>query len=196
MTANDLASFAGLTALVLLTLNLLMGLLVATNYNFQRQWPHRKLPAPLFRIHNWTAYVAIAAVLLHPTLLLFVREPHFRVTDILWPFTSPGQTRFNVLGAGAFYGFLLVVVTSYFRPQLRHRPWKKLHYTAYAAALLLFLHATFIDPNLKNQPPDYLDGEKVLVEGCFLVVVAAAVWRRRRGSEKQRYLARRTGGTA
>jgi predicted ferric reductase len=172
----------------------LMGLLVATNYNLQRQWPHRKLPVPLFRIHNWTAYVAIVVVLLHPTLLLCVREPHFRATDILWPFSSPAQTRFNVLGAGAFYGFLLVVVTSYFRPQLRHRPWKKLHYTAYAAALLLFLHATFIDPNLKNQPPDYLDGEKILVEVCFLLVVAASIWRWRRGTEKQRYLAARHPG--
>jgi hypothetical protein len=83
MTANELASFAGLTALVLLTLNVLMGLMVATNDNFHRQWPHRKLPFPLFRIHNWTAYVAIAAVLLHPTFLLFVRDPHFRAIDIL-----------------------------------------------------------------------------------------------------------------
>ena len=47
MTANDLSSFAGLTAMVLLTVNILLGLLVTTNYNSLRQWPHRKLPVPL-----------------------------------------------------------------------------------------------------------------------------------------------------
>ena len=65
MTAVDLWSFAGPTAMVLLTVNLLLGLLVSTNYNPARQWPRRKLPFPLFRIHNGTAYVALAVVVLH-----------------------------------------------------------------------------------------------------------------------------------
>ena len=81
-----------------------------------------------------------------------------------------------------------MVVTSYFRPKLRHRPWKKLHYAAYGAAAFMYVHGTLIDPNLKGAPPDFLDGEKVLVEGCFALVVAVAVWRWRRGNEKQRYV--------
>jgi DMSO/TMAO reductase YedYZ heme-binding membrane subunit len=93
------------------------------------------------------------------------------------------------LGAATFYAFLLVVVTSYFRPKLGYRPWKKLHYTAYAAAALMYIHGTLIDPNLKNAPPDFLDGEKVLVEGCGLTVLAGAIWRARRGTEKQRHRA-------
>jgi hypothetical protein len=48
-------------------------------------------------------------------------------------------------------------------------------------------HETLIDPNLKNAPPDFLDGEKVLVEGCGLTVLAGAIWRARRGTEKQRH---------
>jgi DMSO/TMAO reductase YedYZ heme-binding membrane subunit len=88
----------------------------------------------------------------------------------------------------AFYTFLFVVVTSYFRPKLRYRPWKKLHYTAYLAAALMFVHGTLIDPDIKNRPTDFLDGEKLLVEGCFLLVVAGSIWRVRRGSEKQRWL--------
>ena len=102
---------------------------------------------------------------------------------------SPHQTFYNNLGAHTFYLFLFVVTTSYFRPQLRYRPWKKLHYTAYAAAVVMFVHGTLIDPNLKDLPTDFLDGEKVLVELCFLVVVAASIWRWKYGTEKQRYLA-------
>jgi methionine sulfoxide reductase heme-binding subunit len=179
MSAIDLSSDAGIVAMMLLTLNILMGLLVSTNYNPARQWPRRKLPAPLFRIHNWTGYTAMSVVCLHPLILLFA-EPkigRFRLGDVLWPLASPGQRLYNCLGAAAFYLFALVVVTSYFRPRLRYRPWKKLHYSAYLAAAVMYVHGTLIDQNLKNAAPDLLDGEKLLVEGCFVLVVAASIWR-------------------
>jgi sulfoxide reductase heme-binding subunit YedZ len=188
MTAIDLSSFAGLTAMSLFTLNLLLGLLVKTNYNPQRQWPRRKLPVPLFKIHNWTAYVALAVAALHPTILLFSSTAGFKLIDILAPLHSPHQTLYNNLGALTFYTFALVVVTSYFRPRLGYRPWKKLHYFAYVAAALMFVHGTLIDPDLKNRPTDFLDGEKLLVEGCFVLALAGSFWRMRRGSEKQRWL--------
>ena len=175
MTAIDLSSFAGLTAMVLLTLNVVLGILVSRNYNPARRWPERKIP--LFRIHNWTAYTALAVVLLHPTLLLFAKDPHFGPGDILFPVASPGQRLYNTLGALTFYSFLLVVVTSYFRPKIGSRTWKKIHWTAYFAAAVLLVHGLLIDPDLKNRPPDLLDGEKVLVEACFVVVGAAAWWR-------------------
>jgi predicted ferric reductase len=175
MSAIDLSSFAGLTAMVLLTVNVLLGILVSRNYNPVKLWPRRKVP--LFRIHNWTAYTAIAVVLLHPTLLLLADKPKFGVGDILLPVSSPGQTFYNNLGAIGFYCVVLVVVTSYFRPKLGSRPWKKLHYTAYVAAAMLFTHGLLIDPELKNRPPDLLDGEKLLIEGCALAVCAAGLWR-------------------
>ena len=183
MTFLDLSSFAGLCAMVLLTLNVVLGVLISRNYNPARRWPYRKLPIPLFRIHNWTAYTALVLILLHPALLI-LSEPQksmrpFGLSDVLLPINSPGQTFYNNLGALGFYAFLVVLITSYFRPQLGSRPWKKIHFTAYFGALIMFVHGTLIDPNLKGQPPDFLDGEKVLVEGCFLVVVAASVWRLR-----------------
>ena len=189
MTAIDLSSFAGLTAMVLLSINLLLGLLVSVNYNPRRQWPRRKIP--LFKIHNWNAYLAIAVVCSHPIILLFASSKvgRFGVLDVLVPLHSPGQTLYNCLGAVAFYGFALVVVTSYFRPRLGSRPWKKLHYTAYLAAAFMFVHGTLIDQNLRNEAADLLDGEKVLVEGCFLIVAAAAIWRWRYGKERSRHQA-------
>lgn len=189
MTAIDLSSFAGLTAMVLLTLNILLGLLVSVNYNPRRQWPHRKIA--LFKIHNWNGYIAMVVVCLHPLILLFSSAPRFGIFDLVWPLDSPGQRLYNCLGALTFYSYALVVVTSYFRPRLGYRPWKKLHYVAYFAAAVMFVHGTLTDPNIKNAPPDFLDGEKVLVEGCFVTVLAASVWRWRYGKEKQRYLASR-----
>ncbi len=177
MTVLDLSSFAGLSAMVLITLNVLLGILLSRNYNPARRWPFRKIP--IFRIHNWTAYVALVLILLHPALLLLHDTPKFGLSDLLYPVNSPGQSAYNTLGALTLYALLLVVITSYFRPQLGSRPWKKIHYTAYFAGAVMFLHGTLIDPNLKGKPPDLIDGEKLLVEGCFLLIAAAAVWRLR-----------------
>jgi predicted ferric reductase len=185
----DFSGTLALIAMVLLTLNILMGLLVSVNYNPQTWWPHRKLPMPFWKLHNWNGYLAISVALLHPAILLFVgAKERFRLRDILLPIDSPHQTFYNCLGAITLYLFVFVGATSYFRPQLRYRPWKKLHYVAYAAAAFMFVHGTLTDPELKDRPTDFLDGEKVLVELCFLIVVAASVWRWKYGTEKQRFL--------
>ena len=70
-----------------------------------------------------------------------------------------------------------VVLTSYFRRLYAHHSWKVLHYTAYAAALVFYVHGTLADPLLQGRPPDFIDAEKAYVEGCGLLVVAATAWR-------------------
>ena len=169
--------------MVLLAINILLGLFLSARYNTVRQWPHRRIP--IFDIHNWTAYIALGLIFLHPALLLLSTSAKFRVVDILWPVHSPKQTLYNCFGAAAFYCVLFVVVTSYLRFRLGSRLWKKLHYVAYAAAAFLFVHGVLIDPNLKNAPPDLLDGEKVLLEICALVIVAATIWRIRYQPKKR-----------
>jgi DMSO/TMAO reductase YedYZ heme-binding membrane subunit len=196
ISAVDISSTVGLIAMVMLTLNILMGLLVSVNYNPKTWWPHLKLPIPFWKLHNWNGYLAMSIAVLHPTILLFSSTAKFKLGDVLLPVSSPGQTFYNNLGALTFYSFLFVVTTSYFRPQLRYRRWKKLHYVAYAAAALMYVHGTLIDPELKNRPADFLDGEKALVEVCFLTVLAAAIWRWRYGTEKHRFIAARAAGKA
>jgi len=175
MTVLDLSSNAGLIGMGLLTINLLLGLLISVRYNPRKQWPHRRIN--IFRIHNWTAYVAISFILVHPMLLLFMSQPQFRVLDILWPLHSPGQTLYNSLGAVALYTGVFVVITSYFRFSLAHRLWKKFHYVAYVTAAVVMLHGILEDPNLKSLPPDVLDGEKILVEACCVLLIGATAWR-------------------
>jgi predicted ferric reductase len=183
MSPLELSSDAGLAAMVLLTINILLGLVLSARYNTVRNWPHRRLP--VFDIHNWTAYIALGLIFVHPALLLFTQEAKFRVVDLLWPVHSPQQTLYNCLGAVAFYGVTFVVVTSYVRSRLGSRLWKKLHYVSYAAAAFLFAHGILNDPELKNAPPDLLDGEKVLVEVCAVLIVAATVWRIRYQPKKR-----------
>src|SRR6266849_2877765 len=175
MTAIELSSYAGLTAMTLLTFNILIGLLMSVKYNPVRRWPHRRINT--FKIHNWTAYIALAVAVIHPVLILFSSTAKFSLIDIVYPVNAPKQPWINVLGALALYTLAFVVVTSYFRGELGRKRWKSLHFTAYGTAALFYVHGILTDPNLKDQPIDFLDGEKVYVELCLLIVIVAMVLR-------------------
>ena len=160
----------------MLTVNILFGLLLSTRYNPVKQWPHRKIP--IFAIHNWNGYLALCVAFLHPIILLFAEEKvRFRPIDIVYPVHSPVQPLYNNLGAIALYLLIFVVVTSYFRPQLGNRRWKKLHFFTYALAVVFYAHSIFTNPELKDVPLDPFDGEKVYIEGCALLVISGIVWR-------------------
>lgn len=177
MSAVDLSGTIALVAVGLLTANLLLGLLLAVGYNPTRQWPKRRVK--LFTFHNWTGYIAFGAVVLHAGVLLFSREPRFRILDVLVPFWSPVQPLSNTLGAAGFYLVLIVVATSLQRSRTtlgRHR-WKAVHYTTYAAAAVFFVHGVIADPLLQGRPVDFIDAEKVYIEACALLVVGASAWR-------------------
>src|SRR5438045_9614195 len=68
-------------------------------------------------------------------------------------------------------------VTSYFRRELGRKKWKSLHFTAYGTAALFYIHGILTDPNLKDNPIDFLDAEKVYVELCMLLVIVAVAMR-------------------
>ena len=177
MSAIELSSDIGLVAVFVLTANILLGLLLSVRYNPWTHWPHRRFN--YFRIHNWTGYVALAIAFLHPVVLLFSSTAGFGLLDVMYPVYSPKQPLINTLGAASFYLLVLVVVTSYYRPRMNRRLWKRLHYVAYATAVLFFIHGIWSDQTLKGNPVDLLDAEKVSIELCALVVIVASAFRLR-----------------
>ncbi|MFZ0270890.1 MAG: ferric reductase-like transmembrane domain-containing protein [Acidobacteriaceae bacterium] len=182
MTLLDLCAYLGLGAVGAASINLLIGMLISLRYSPVRNWPH--LRVNLFALHQWTAYCAVALTLTHPVVLLFVRSPHFRLYDILWPVDSPLQPKLNLAGAGALYLLVLVFVSSLLRTRIGRPVWRKLHYLVFPAAVLFFLHSILTDPNLKDGHPDLLDGGKVFVEAATVVssvAVGVRVWLRGRG---------------
>jgi hypothetical protein len=182
MSAIDVSCYLGLVAMWMLTINILFGLLLSTRYNPVKQWPHRKIP--IFQIHNWNGYLALAVALLHPVILLFAEgKQRFRFIDIVYPLNSPVQPAYNTLGAIALYLLIFVVVTTYFRPQLGNRTWKKLHFATYLLAFFFYAHGIVTNPDLKDLPLDPLDGEKIMIEGCALLVVVGIVWRVRKARQ-------------
>jgi predicted ferric reductase len=175
MTPIDISSTLGLIAVGALTANILLGLLISSGYNPVRRWPRRRIK--LFLFHKWTGYGAMAIVLTHPLVLLLSQEPHFRALDVAIPIWSPTQAPENTIGAVGLYLVAFAVATSYFRHAIGFHRWKLFHYSTYAAAAVFYVHGVLEDPLLKNRSVDWLDAEKVYVEGCFLIVAAATAWR-------------------
>src|SRR5258705_13483131 len=112
MTAIELSSYAGLTAMTLLTFNILIGLLMSVKDNPVRNWPHRRINT--FKIHNWTAYVALAVPVIHPLLITFSSTAKFTLVAILYPVNAPKQPWINVLAPHPLYSLTFVAVTSCF----------------------------------------------------------------------------------
>jgi predicted ferric reductase len=171
MSLLDLCSYLGLGAVGAVVINLLIGMLLSMRYSPLRLWPHRHIN--LFALHRWTAYLAMALVLAHPAVLLFLHQPRFRVIDVLWPVHSYLQPTLNTIGAIALYLVALVLVTSLLRTRIGRPLWRKLHYLVFPTAVLLFIHSIYTDPNLKDGHPDLLDGGKVFLEIAALLTVAA-----------------------
>ena len=182
LTILDLSAYTGLVAVGAVTLNLLLGLLMALRYSPHRSWPHHRFN--YFRVHNWTGYIALAVAILHPAILLFNKEPRFRILDLLYPIHSPSQPLDNTIGAIALYLLSFVVFTSYLRIRLGRHLWKSFHFSIYFAAAALFWHSLFTDPSLKSAPVDWSDGGKLFVEFCLLLIVAISLLRLRHARKK------------
>jgi predicted ferric reductase len=175
ITVLDWSAYIGLVAVGAVTVNMLLGVLMAFRYSPVRSWPHRRFN--YFRLHNCCGYAAVICAVLHPLPLLLNRKPDFRLIDLAYPVHSPLQPLENTIGAIALYILAVVVVTSYFRQRLRRRTWKAFHFSIYLGALALFWHSLLTEPDLKGAPIDWLDGGKVFVEVCAAVIVAASLLR-------------------
>ena len=178
----DLSAYVGLVAVGVITLNLLLGMLMAFRYSPHRSWPHRRFN--YFRLHNWSGYIAFSVSLLHPAILLFNKDPRFRLLDLAYPVHSPSQPLENTIGAVAFYLLAFVVITSYIRLQFSRHLWKSFHFSIYFAAAALFFHSLFTDPALKGNPIEWFDGGKVFVESCFVLIALISLIRWRHSRKK------------
>lgn len=169
----ELSADAGLVAIGAATVNLWLGLLIASRYSPVKYWPHRKMN--IFFFHRLTAYLTLGLTFLHPIILLFATRVHFRVLDILVPLWSPLQPIENTLGAISAYLLIIVVLTSIYRLKLGRKLWRLTHWLVYPAAVLLFIHGILTDSELRTGKPDLLDAEKVYVMIC-LVLCIVATW--------------------
>ncbi|MFC4233144.1 ferric reductase-like transmembrane domain-containing protein [Parasediminibacterium paludis] len=187
----DATAVIGLMAAVALTFNILFGMLLSCAYKQIPLW--KQLPTWLKRLslldlHNWTAYIALLLVGLHPTLLLLDKASKFTWVDVLFPIHAPHQKLEVALGTIAFYALIVVMITTQnvVKKRMGFRTWKTIHLISYGTALLFIIHGIFMDPELKDKPVDFLDGEKLVAEICGLVLAMATILRYKYYVNKQK----------
>lgn len=178
----ELSSYAGLLVTGVLTLNLLLGMMLSTGYTKHAYW--KRLPDgikkwELLTIHNWTGYVALILVLLHPLLLLFDSSTKFTLINVLFPLNAPHEKLMVAFGTISMYALLVVVITTQkvIKRSMKFRTWKNIHLISYGTALLFLIHGMIIDPQLKDRPVDLMDAEKMVSEGCLLLIIVASIIR-------------------
>lgn len=176
----DLSAYVGLIAVGAVTLNVLLGILMAFRYSPVRSWPHRQFN--YFRLHNWCGYIALSTSAIHPLLLLFSKNPKFKLANLVYPVHSPGKPLENTAGAVALYLITIVVISSYFRVRLGRRLWKAFHFGIYIAAIAVFFHSLLTNPDLNSGTVDWFDGGKIFVAGCLVLIIVAGLlrWRHSR----------------
>ena len=178
----DLSSTMGLIAMIALTLNMVLGILLSTGYKQKEYW--KKLPIKLrqlnvLSVHNWAAYIALFLVSVHVLFLLLDKSSKFMFRDILYPINAPHQNIAVTLGVFSFYALVIVIITTQqqIKKRMSFRFWKNIHLISYLTTLLFIIHGILMDPLLKDRPVDWLDGEKLLVEACAILLVASTYLR-------------------
>ena len=169
MVVVAISAQLGLFAIWLLTLNVLLGLLLSSQYNPYKRWPHKRIN--YFTVHNWSGYVALALSLAHAVILPLSSTAGWRWPDVWWPSAAPQQATLNVLGALSLYLLTVLVVTAYVRRRLGRRTWKAVHYASYACAALFVVHGAWLDPKLLDRPVNFFDPEKTSILLCAVAIV-------------------------
>ena len=178
----QLSAYMGLVATGLLTLNILLGMMLSTAYKKNVYWiqlPERIKQINIYNLHNWTAYIVLLLVLLHPTLLLLAPATKFKFIDIIFPINAPHQKLFVAFGTLSMFAIITVIITTQklVKKKMSFRIWKNIHLISYGTLLLFIVHGIVMDPELKDRPLMLLDAEKLLSELCLIILVAASVIR-------------------
>lgn len=172
METIELSGIIGMIALAALALNFLVGICI---------WSAVQYPLPykltFLQLHKFTGYTAAVTILLHIVLIPLDPASGFSWTDLLLPAWTEHQPLANTFGSVALYLIGIVVISSYFKEQMRLPLWRTLHFLSYFAAVPLVLHSIITDPKLQDRPIDWFDAEKLFVIGCCLAIIALAVYR-------------------
>jgi sulfoxide reductase heme-binding subunit YedZ len=125
---------AGIVALVLASLGVALGLLMATKL-LRRRGPD------LIALHEVLSLATIVAIVVHGVTLLGDQFLHPSIADIAIPFVSGYKTVWTSAGIIAGWGLALLGLSYYARRRIGAARWRSLHRLTVVAWLAGLLHA-------------------------------------------------------
>ncbi|HEV2309697.1 MAG TPA: ferric reductase-like transmembrane domain-containing protein, partial [Acidimicrobiia bacterium] len=156
----------GLTALVALTLSVVLGIVTSVRWANPR-WPRFVIEL----LHRNVSLVAFALIVVHVFAVVADAFAPIGLKDTLLPFVSVYRPVWLGLGAAASDLVLAVLVTSLLRHRMSHRVWRFVHWFSYAAWALIIVHGLGTGSDSK------LGLVLVLYAACIAAVTVAVWWR-------------------
>jgi predicted ferric reductase len=102
-----------------------------------------RIPWELDEAHQFLALLTAAFLALHLLSLVFDPLIPFAPLNLLVPLGEPYRPLAVGIGVFALYAVLVVLLSSWLRQRIAHATWRTLHYTSFAAFLLVTLHGLF-----------------------------------------------------
>lgn len=146
---------SGLVAAGALVIMMISGIGLVTGYTF-------KFLEPLtaWASHRALGLVFGVAVIIHIVTLLFDRFVSFNLVQVLFPFVSDYQSTtiagvhvgslYVALGIMAFYGVVIIILTSLLWVEKKPHTWKLIHLLSYLVMFDIFLHALNLGTDLAH----------------------------------------------
>jgi sulfoxide reductase heme-binding subunit YedZ len=161
-----LARGAGLAALVVLTLNMVLGIVTSVRWTNPR-WPRFVIEL----LHRNSSLVAFALIVVHVATVVIDSFAPIGWKDTVIPFVGVYRPFWLGLGALAFDILIALIVTSLLRHRMSHRTWRFVHWFAYLCWPLVVVHGLGTGSDSK------VGFVLLLYVGCIAAVIMAAWWR-------------------
>ncbi len=157
---------AGMTALVLLTLSVCLGIALAGRARSQR-WPAFAVE----EVHRYLGLLTGTFIGIHALAILLDSYVPYSLTQLLVPGTAPSRT--TAVAAGVVSAELLaaLAVTNRFRKRLSFRFWRRAHYFNFAVWILALGHGIAAGTD-SDQP-----WAVYLYAACGAAVAGLLAWR-------------------
>ena len=156
----------GVVSLILLTVVMVLG--IGSRYGR----PVFGLPRfAVGLVHRNASLIAVTMLAIHIVTLLIDPYAQLHVLDVVVPFAAPYRTLWVGLGTVALDLTIALVVTSLLRARIGPRVWRALHWLAYAAWPVAWLHG--IGTGTDRGTGWYL----AIAITSAVTVLAAVVWR-------------------
>ena len=156
----------GVVSLLLLTLVVILGIAV----NRQGRLPG--LPSfAVTGLHRSLSLLSVLFIGAHIATAVIDPYVSIRVAAVVIPFVSAYQPFWLGLGAVAVDLTAALIITSLARARMPRRAWRGIHWLAYAAWPVAFVHGIGASPDLRS------GGLRLVAIACALAVGGAGLWR-------------------
>lgn len=132
----NVARAGGFTAYILLALAVIVGLALSTQLQSPARWP-RLINNEL---HNFLTLLSTIFLGIHILAVWIDPFTHFGWNEVLIPFASQYRTFWMALGIVGFYLGLAIGLSTWMRPRIGYKWWRRLHMLTLGIFILATIH--------------------------------------------------------